>query len=366
MSLFDFSLINTTPNEVLQKYSEEQIYQHYWPQFQFGNACSPFRSDANPSFRIYNHRSSDWRIWWSDHKTGESGHVFQFVQKVYQLKGQRLSIPEICDKICEDLHDGEALAIQKPKEYKQAKRRNSKALGSTIIQAIQDPCGGIPDWALCYWERFGISQAVLDAYHVSFAAEIYLIWHNDEGQRISQQWGVSTKGNPIFYYFFPDTGHMKVYRPMERDKKRKWISNVNNLQDIQGWAQCMQSENHDLLILTKSLKDVMWLRTIGVDAMAIHGERHMYTKEQMELLRAKYKRIVSLYDNDWAGMRGGLKLREKWEVPCYFYPRSTGVKDTTDLYLKDYKQLFQFIQQFKAHLNADNNRYTAIGHAAVA
>jgi DNA primase len=56
----------------------------------------------------------------------------------------------------------------------------------------------------------------------------------------------------------------------------------------------------------------MWLRTIGVDAMAIHGERHMYTKEQMELLRAKYKRIVSLYDNDWAGMRGGLKLREKW------------------------------------------------------
>jgi hypothetical protein len=130
MSLFDFSLINTTPNEVLQKYSEEQIYQHYWPQFQFGNACSPFRSDANPSFRIYNHRSSDWRIWWSDHKTGESGHVFQFVQKVYQLKGQRLSIPEICDKICEDLHDGEALAIQKPKEYKQAKRRNSKALGS--------------------------------------------------------------------------------------------------------------------------------------------------------------------------------------------------------------------------------------------
>jgi hypothetical protein len=372
MSVFDFSLITTTPQEVLSLYSEEAIYQHYWPAFRFGNCHSPLRTDANPSFRIYETKNDKlpYRIWWADQATGQSGHVFDFVMAAYKLHKQDYTLPEVCDRICEDLYTSNVPTIEHDVRHHKAKQRQSKKEHGVILQVVLDESNDMPDWAYAYWNRYGISRNVLDAYNVGFAKEAFIIRHED-GQRISHMWGASTHTNPIFYYYFPATKHMKFYRPLEKDRKRKWLSNVNNTYDIQGWEQAMGSSNTELLILTKSMKDVMWFRTIGLDAIAIHGERHIYNKEQMEQLRGKYRNIISLYDNDWPGMRGALRMREVYGVPCYFYPRSTGIKDTTDLYLKDYRQLFRFIDQFKqehyGHLPGTNNEKAATAfqpHAA--
>lgn len=352
--LFDFDRINSyyQADDIYARFDDDAIYRFYYPDFKIGMCHSPFRVDKNPSFSFF---SRDNRTFWKDHSTGEGGDVFGFVQCAYRLKGTDLTIQEVFARIMQDMEGNNHAVTEIGTRIKRAGAKVRKHT-PTIIQAkiIGDCMLNMPDWAMQFWERLGITKNILQLYDVGFAEEIWIIKHKD-GIRHTTLWGKSLKGDPIFFYYFPETKHLKAYRPFSPSKITKWISNVNNRLDIQGWKQAMESPNSDLLVLTKSMKDVMWLRSINVDAIAIHGERHVYTQEQIDQVRAKFRIIISLYDNDIPGMKGALTLRNLYGIPCYFIERKHNQKDITDLYLANRELLFDLIIQLKSQLQYERN-----------
>lgn len=90
-----------------------------------------------------------------------------------------------------------------------------------------------------------------------------------------------------------------------------------------------QLRSSNVLIITKSLKDVMTFRVLGFNAIASISESVVLNEERLEDLRRRYRFIFTYLDNDATG----IKLTERYAnlgIPSIrIY---TKVKDISDLY----------------------------------
>ena len=90
----------------------------------------------------------------------------------------------------------------------------------------------------------------------------------------------------------------------------------------------------DLLVVTKSMKDVMCLYSLGLTAIAPNSENLFLTESQFEKLSKRFKKIVVFYDNDLPGIHNMNQIRKKFNIDCIFIPRSYGAKDISDFHAK--------------------------------
>lgn len=99
----------------------------------------------------------------------------------------------------------------------------------------------------------------------------------------------------------------------------------------------LSKERNDYIIITKSLKDVMALYEFGISAIAPCSENLFVTKSQYESLKAHYKHIFLLYDNDLPGINAMRKIRKQFpEVTCLMLHR----EDAKDF--SDYRKAFGY------------------------
>src|SRR5699024_371627 len=134
------------------------------------------------------------------------------------------------------------LSITNNTKLKSTKYYESK---DTIIGVVRQEWTDIDKQ---FWSQFGISKDTLNKYNVSrikyyLCDRIVKVIYKDE--------------NPMYAYKVYD--HFKIYRPLA-DKYTKWRNNLTEY-DIQGYAQLPEKGN--LLIITKSMKDVMVLYEMG-------------------------------------------------------------------------------------------------------
>ena len=97
------------------------------------------------------------------------------------------------------------------------------------------------------------------------------------------------------------------------------------------------------------MKDIMCLYEYGITAIAPCSENLFVTDNQYQKLKAKFKNIFLLYDNDLPGIRASIKIHKKYpELNILFIPKSSKCKDFSD-YRKTYgdKKTQQLIQQAK-------------------
>jgi hypothetical protein len=73
--------------------------------------------------------------------------------------------------------------------------------------------------------------------------------------------------------------------------------------------------NAPLLIITKSMKDVMVLRSLGYEAISPRGENIMLPPECIEYMKRKYRKILVLFDND------GKHKGDEYEFDKVFVPK---------------------------------------------
>ena len=59
----------------------------------------------------------------------------------------------------------------------------------------------------------------------------------------------------------------------------------------------------DLLIITKSLKDVMVLHELGIPSIAVQAESMVFGDSIFKELSSRFRRIITLFDFDHAGIR---------------------------------------------------------------
>jgi hypothetical protein len=345
--LFDLSslVIPGKSKKVTDYVSELEIYKHYYPEAQIANhQKNPFTpSSKTLSLSIAQYRKG--YLGWKDHSTGETGSVYEFVKLWYKrFKGVNLdNFGELNQQIWKDLKvDGKTLIEQTSlfDESEGLGPASSKRKTARFQIAVTDR--GWTKATMGYWvNRLGICPSILEAYHCGHAKEV---WATPPG-KATFLWGVSTDENPIFYFHFPATNHIKCYAPFSKTKRNKWIMNCDNLTDIQGYEQLHIKQNRPkVIIFTKAMKEIMFYRSFHLDAIAIHGESHRFHPDFIRHIKKYSEHQFSFYDNDFPGKRAAIKLQRDTGIEPFLIQ---GPKNITDLWEKDPQAVWRYIGLFK-------------------
>ena len=166
-----------------------------------------------------------------------------------------------------------------------------------------------------YWKQFNITVETLKKFGVS-SIKYYLC--NGIVKSIYKE------DNPMYAYKVYN--HFKIYKPLA-DKYTKWRNNLTEL-DIQGFKQLPKTG--DILIITKSMKDVMCLYEMGIPAISPSSESTFIPDKILEQLKKRFKRIIILFDRDSSGCKNSIKIWNKYKLKPLFINKSFKSKDISD------------------------------------
>lgn len=297
------NLIEKSVSNLLTLITEFDIYRFYLgEEFCIGcNLHSPLRdNDRNPSFSVFNSNNS---LRWKDFGTGKSGDFIEFVKLKFNL-----SFKQALDKVYNDLTSIKSQSvpyylfpgIQPKREIKVKKRDFTR-------------------FDLEYWSSFGINQQILNKYEVSALQKYWLIEGNKE------MVFNSIKNISVYCYHFGSYKY-RLYSPFNKDFK--WITNAGS-EILQGWNQL--SIKGEKLILSKSLKDVMTLNSLGFEAVAPQSEHTIIPEDVIIELIRRFEEIIVFFDNDNSGIEASKRYKERYNLKTVFLPDKTA-KDISDYY----------------------------------
>lgn len=303
--MYDSSRIKENSNPItldyiLSKVTEYDIYARYLGQFKIGFIYnSPFRRDKNPSFGIFRSRKSG-KLLFKDHGSGDCGDVIKFIELYTGLTNYN----DILNQIIKDMQITNNTVLHSNKETTKSTE--------TVIGVVRQ------DWTEIdkqYWSQFGITKKTLKKFNVN-SIKYYLC---DGVVK-----GIYKDSNPMYAYKVYD--RFKVYRPLA-DKYTKWRNNLTEY-DIQGYEQLPKTG--DLLIITKSLKDVMCLYEMGYNAISPSSESTFIPDDVLQSILKRFKRVLLCFDRDIAGVRNMRKISLKTGLKCMLVHRKFKAKDISD------------------------------------
>jgi len=317
-----------TFDSLLKKVEPYQIFAYYIGKDIKLNKVlqSPLRKDKKPSFSI--HISRTGYMYYNDWATGDWGGAIQFVMKLLNLSDMYSAAAQINSDMNAGLLD-DRMDTNGNIEYKGFKTHfKQEEIEKIAKNTASDVKISVRRWEkndLKYWASFGITERILTYYNVFPCQRVFLnkmvIYVNNP--RVFK---------PAYAYaFYKDSEYTyKIYQPMNPDYK--WTSNVD-FSVLQGWDQ--MPETHKVLILTKSLKDVMTLRSLGIPALATQGELMGVKPHIYQQLKERFKEIYLLFDFDYGGVKGTQKLRKLIPELKFFFiqnlsHRTDGFKDISD------------------------------------
>lgn len=267
---------------------------------------SPLREDKNPSWTLFKARSGD--IMYKDFSTGDSGNVVHLVANLYNI-----SYKKALEKIWSDMMTGSRLknGNSRPKKERLSDPETRISIKRKYFTKTDDE----------YWGQFNIDRNILKRFNVY---PIQMYWVNDV-----QQSFIYSSNCPMYAYKIFD--RFKIYRPYSKYKKDKWRNNCGSY-DLQGLEQLPDSGK--LLIITKSLKDVMVLYKHGYTSIAPQSENSIIPKRIMDHLKTRFENIIVFYDYDNGGIKGAEDLCRKHNLKKVFIPKHFleiyGIKDISD------------------------------------
>lgn len=275
---------------LLNHITEYDIYSYYLgSKFEVGKIMSsPFRQDLKPSFGIFKSNGGD-ALLWKDQATGECGNVITFVKKLKEIYHTSQVIKVIWDEVKCGRLSLTTKGIDITEKYKSVKH---------IISVKRRNFSETDD---VYWGKYDVDRDTLKHYNVY---PISFFWINDIQQPFKY-----TKDSPMYAYKIFDK--FKIYRPLSELKKDKWRTNCSNI-DLQGYEQLPYKGK--LLIITKSLKDVMVLYELGYHSVAVQAENDNLNKDIYKDLSTRFNRIVVFFDNDKPGFEASVKLCNKYNL----------------------------------------------------
>ena len=127
-------------------------------------------------------------------------------------------------------------------------------------------------------------------------------------------------------YAYKVYNHFKIYRPLG-DKYTKWRNDLEEY-DIQGFKQLPKTG--DLLIITKSLKDVMCFYEMGYNAISPASESTWLPDIALEDVKKRFKRIILMFDRDITGIKYLRKISLKTGLEPLLVNKKFKAKDISD------------------------------------
>ena len=312
--------ITMSLKDLLDKLTDYDIYSYYVGQFKIGKLFnSPLRSDdKNPSFAIF--KGMNGGLFFKDHGSGEGGNAIKFV-KLYKNINTKDELERELLRIVRKMNPNSGNAIR---TYSY-----SVDSGPTDIGIVRQP---FTDVDKQYWKQFHISIDTLRKFQV-FSIKYFLC------NRVVR--GTYKETSPMYAYKVDDK--FKIYRPLA-SKYTKWRTNLTN-RNVQGLSE-LPVEGGNLLIITKSLKDVMCLYEMGFNAIAASSETTFIPDDILNSLRHKWKNVIMLYDRDKTGMLESRKYSKQYKLDALFVHKRFKAKDISDA-VKDnsYNEVKQWLTQ---------------------
>lgn len=261
--------------------------------------CSPFRRDLNPtlSFKIKNDT-----IIWKDWGTGEGGDYKTFISKLLKCNYNEVD-----------------LLIKENKTFnyypKEIIKKDIIVDPKNIIKDVITKPFNRNDYF--YWKEYGISINTLYKFNI-FSIESFIF---------KNEYLFTTKKGEVKYGYYFGKDYWKIYSPYRETYRFLYNGNSNI---IQGYNNLPKFG--DLLIITKSLKDVMLLHELNYFSIAPQGETVFLNKELIDILKIRFKEIIVLYDNDNAGLAYSEKFSKEFNLKNVIIPKEIETKDLSDTY----------------------------------
>lgn len=297
---------------------------------------SPFREDKTPSFCIF--RAGDPKYvhkgyLWIDQATGEVGDCLDFVAKLYGV-----SVKEAICLIKGNVGSLKSLQVQQKEveEVEMVKAYNN-------IKFTSYPW---KDWNKKFWEQFGITVPILNFYNVKYVKDFVV------GDKY---YGKPTYREPTFCYMFADPDKsskigLKLYTPYSKEYK---FSRDYGPTVVEGYEQAIIAKSTNLCVITKSLKDVMVLCTLGIPAVSPPSEHATINLSKLTALQNKFSKLIVLFDNDRAGIEASAKFSAQHNIPSIMLPTQYGAKDCAEFVVQyDKEKLRSLLTQLMYDCNA--------------
>lgn len=317
--------IPTSKEELYQYISDEQVYFHYFKEFELNKwykSPFPFRKDTNPSFIItYYNKELLWRDFGISPNPSD---CVSFVATLYSINYFE-AIKLIYNTIINSIENTRFPTLKRA--YKE----------KVSIKPILKYSPLKPN-EMSYWEAGELTPNEINFYKI-YKGEV---WYDDK--RVLFSHGENT----AFVYLFDIQKKIwKAYNPLHKSGNLKFFSNnINN--HIQNYDN-LGITGSDILFITKSYKDCIVLNKCGYDAIAPHCETIVLAPWDVDYLKTKYSHIYVFYDNDETGINKSIAFTEMHKLKYINVPTSLNkpnkkIKDPWDVVTEyDYNLLHDII-----------------------
>ena len=327
MENFNFYIEPKINKDFLLSYNNEETYMSFYLGIPIkkGLFCSPLRKDNTPTCSFY--RNKQGELIFKDFNGSFYGNFISVVMYKYSL-----SYWEALRTIANDFN-----LIKTPgyKKHQGTVRENIKRFEAPETALIRVEVQNFKPKELEWWASYGINEKTLKKFNVYSCKNIFLN---------GNYFMVSTDGCPAYGYYGGKEDNVELWRIYFPKKKQyRFLTNWKSKQ-IQGFKQLPKSGK--LLVITKSMKDVMCLYSLGIKAIAPNSENLFITDKVLEDLKKRFTYIVVFYDNDLPGISNMCKIKKEHpDLTFLWIPRKYNAKDISD-FRKEYgeKKNKQFIK----------------------
>lgn len=258
--------------------------------------------ERTPSMHIFCKEPGKYLF--KDFSTGKGGRPMKLVQELFNIDYQAARRMILEDYNTYILHNnGDAHRIS---EFK-------------VRSKFQVTSHKIRKWTALdqkFWSKFNISSSLLEHYNVK-PLESYTMSKEDDSELKS----LEIKGLMIYGYFTKEGILYKIYQP--NVKEHKFIKIKDYLQGSD------QLEEGRCLIIASSLKDSMVIKSLGINCSFIVPDSENTTIKQVviEDLKARYQTILTLFDNDDAGIAAMKKYKDLYDINYVYFDLEKDVAD---------------------------------------
>ena len=297
-----------TKDFILSKVNQESIMHHYTNNDVTSKklVTSCLRSDNHVTVGFY--KSKSGILYMHDFATNEHLDCWNVVMRLYDCNYyDALNIIAKDFGLIQGTH--QEVSLNFVPELK-------KTESSKIQVQIKDYSEKELEW----WNQFGINKKLLKKYKVYSIQHVFL---NGE-----LRFTTSEKCTIYGYYFGKDKNgeeKWKIYFPL-KDNYR-FLNNTSK-KLLQGYHQLPKTG--DLLVITKSMKDVIALSSFGIPAVAPNSETLFVNDKQLEEFKQRFKHILVIYDNDKTGLHNMWLIKKQHPELNYFWMPWYLSKDFTD------------------------------------
>lgn len=243
-------------------------------------------TERTPSLCIYVDKSQSCYMF-KDFSTGKGGDKINLIKELFNI-----SYGAAVEKIIAD--------------YNEYIKRNGTTKISFKVESKWEPeLIATRSWTqddARYWLQYRIGSTMLNKYNVR-PIDYYNLTKQDTADKIKIQ-------SRFMYGYYDKSGNVyKIYQPY--NKKHKFYKAFSH---IQGIDQLKYDQPY--LVIASSLKDVMCLDSFGynVEVIAPDSENTMIKPYIIENLKNKYKKIITLFDNDDAGKKAIERYKQVYGI----------------------------------------------------